>query len=308
MRNGSCLRLESLLWLMLMAGMGQSLRHRRRSSAAGFTLVELLVVIAILVILATLLLPAMAHSKHLAQAAVCRNNLRQMALALQFYADRNDGEYPVFTMRAVPDGSRGWSWEIMLDPKWRGQNTRDSIFNCPMANDYRFRENTTQPPPGAPVRPFRGERFNQFVYNAWGTGGYERSGFGLGGVTDKASIHDRRSLIVAERATTESMVVNPSEMIAFGDFIVRSMRWDHDGEPNQSEFHLEPNRWQTCTYATPHKKQKAFKKHRGKMNRSFVDGHVEFENMNNRFQPSVEYLRRWNIDYLPHGGPAWGVW
>lgn len=276
---------------------------------AGFTLVELLVVISIIFILVALLAPALAQGKYLAQAAVCRNNLRQMSLALQFYADKNDGAYPVFTMRAVPDGSRGWSWEIMLDPKWRGEATKNTMFNCPIANRYELRGNTNQPPAGVLMPLNRGERFARFAYNAWGTGDYNSSGFGLGGVTDKKSIHDRRSLIVAERPTLESMVVNPSEMIAFGDGLVRNhLQPDHDGEPNHSEFHLNPTRAQTCIYATPHKKQKMFKKHRGKMNRSFVDGHVEIENMNRRFRPTVEYLSRWNIDHKPHGGPVWGVW
>ena len=270
-------------------------------------MVEMLMVIAIIIILLTLFLPALAQGKHMAHAAVCRNNLRQMALTLQFYADKNDGKYPLFMMRAVSDGSSGWSWHKMLDAKWRGEAIRNSMFNCPMANEYQYPPPAGQTPPG-PVRPNRGERFNQFVYNAWGTGDYDRSGFGLGGRTDHASIHNPRSLIVAERATKESMVVHPSEMVAFGDFLGRSMRPDHDGEPNNDTFHLDPKRWETCGYTTPHKKQKAFKKHRGRMNRSFVDGHVEFENMNNHFRPSVEYLRRWNIDYLPHGSPAWGVW
>lgn len=278
-----------------------------RFREVGFTLVEMLVVIAIILILISLLAPALAQGKYMAQAAVCRNNLRQMALALQFYVDKNNGSYPVSMLRAVPDGSRGWSWEILLDPKWRGESTKNSMFNCPIANEFQLRVSMNPAPSSRGVN--RGERFFQFVYNAWGTGDYNQSGFGLGGVTDKKSVHNPNSLIVADRATLESMVVNPSEMAAFGDGVVRNhIRPEHDGEPNHSEFHLNPARADTCGYFTPHKKQKMFKKHRGRMNRSFVDGHVESENMNNRFRPSVEYLSRWNIDHKPHGGPVWGVW
>ena len=280
------------------------------SGNRGFTLVELLVVIAIIAVLVSILLPGLAHGKYLAQSAVCKNNLRQMALSLQFYADKNDGEYPVFMLKARPDGSSGWSWHRLLDDKWRGEAQRNHIFTCPIAHEYVFPTRDDIPPPAAPaspVRPRREERLIQYVYNGFGTLDYNSSGFGLGGFTDKASIHNPQSLIVAERATKESSVRNPSEMIAFGDFMVRSMKAEHDGEPNNLEFHLDPHRWQTCHYATPHKQQKAFKKHRGKINRSFVDGHVEFENMNTRFVPSLDYFRRWNVDHEPHS-TSWGIW
>ncbi len=281
----------------------------------GFTLVELLVTIAIIAILAALLIPGLAHAKNLAHAAVCRNNLRQMALSLQFYVDSNDGEYPPFAMRAAPRTAvsgipvGAWSWHKLLDKGWRGERQRNTIFNCPMSHEYVFPpQEITRPPgvPAPPVRP-REERFIQYIYNAWGTGDYNQSGLGLGGRTDRSSVYDPTIVIVAESATKESTVVNPADMVAFGDFMVRSGQREHDGEPNNHEFHLSPNRWQTCSYATPHKKQKAFKRHRGKMNRSFVDGHVEFENMNRPFVPSLDYFRRWNIDHEPHS-TSWGIW
>lgn len=57
----------------------------------GFTVVELMVTIAIILILATLLFPALASGKERARRAVCLNNLRGFSLALHFYAgDTND--------------------------------------------------------------------------------------------------------------------------------------------------------------------------------------------------------------------------
>lgn len=65
-----------------------------RRASLGFTLLELLVVIAVISLLAALLLPSLGAAKQAGRAAACLSNLRQVGIAIQTYAEENNGRIP----------------------------------------------------------------------------------------------------------------------------------------------------------------------------------------------------------------------
>ena len=90
---------------------------RRRA----FTLIELLVVIAIIAVLIALLLPAVQQAREAARRTQCKNNLKQLGLAMHNYHDTH-GVFPF-----------GWDeretgWQAMILPQIERSNLYSTLI------------------------------------------------------------------------------------------------------------------------------------------------------------------------------------
>src|SRR5262245_15638587 len=89
-------------------------------SKSGFTLVELLVVIAIIGVLIALMLPAVQSTREASRRAHCKNNLKQVGLALHNYESARRVFPPGFVSAAPmtnePGIGPGWGWAAHILP------------------------------------------------------------------------------------------------------------------------------------------------------------------------------------------------
>ena len=125
------------------------MRIRHFRTKHGFTLVELLVLIAIIAILVVMLLPAVQAAREAARKAQCKNNLKQIGLALMNYYDAL-GSFPsggghesnciLHGCDCKQDGyGTPWTWSALVLPYLEEQAAHERIDF-----DYYYKHNNNR--------------------------------------------------------------------------------------------------------------------------------------------------------------------
>ena len=102
-----------------------------RGHRPGFTLIELLVVIAIIAVLIALLLPAVQQAREAARRTQCKNNLKQIGIALHSYHETTN-TFPM-GMCGWPGTLDGtlWGWGTMILPYLDAASLYNSLAASP---------------------------------------------------------------------------------------------------------------------------------------------------------------------------------
>ena len=252
----------------------------------AFTLTELLVVCAVIGILASLITTSIMSARAKARRVQCLANLHQHGIALNvFLADHH--EYPLFNSMHVEyqDNHIDWRGTLFPEQAYQGGVFRGfpKVFDCPAAAWPTIR-------PAAPA-----PRWASYGYNAWGLGGtISQPVLGIGGTGPVPAISGRFMVFDNPPPVRELDVVNPSEMLAIGDGF---RGWKGTIADLTPVLGRAPDAWEV----DPGSARRSHRRHSGRANVLFCDGHVDSLKLQFLFQDETDQaLRIWNRDNQPH--------
>jgi prepilin-type processing-associated H-X9-DG protein/prepilin-type N-terminal cleavage/methylation domain-containing protein len=304
----------------VVAGVRRVVVEPQRGTA--FTLIELLVVIAIIAILAALLLSALNRAKEHAYTTVCKSNLHQWGVALNLYL----GDH-----QAYPDPS----WELMASAGYVGQDYPrpshfytyenlgiqvpvpvNSVYHCPAYDRLPGYYDEVAPLGGAYAYNINGAGWLSaigaaepvtlsglglaghavpFMYNAlgyWQGGHYVRSGVGPPPIREAEVVHPANMIAMADATLVwqlgatlaDGTIMHPPWIGGFPYLLLNPIP---PGRGTQSAIGLGSGIYQ--------------RRHGGRFNVLFCDGHVETLKVSDLFTTrSDAVLARWNNDGQPH--------
>jgi len=234
-------KIKELAVNALNKSMFKNSRYFTVQTKSAFTLVELLVVISIIALLLAVLMPALSRAREQGKRLTCANNLKQLSLAMNIYAEQNSGRYPAIQrykgVSNPPEGDiLAWNPAELMKSSI-GVDNKTMLWRCPSDDGKGIYNNKKFP-------KYRGD--DNYIRS------YSANGFIVGALDSIPRVAVKTG----------------------GQTILFSENWTGTAVHRQESFlsdRIYDQKNRECGAAQLHDAKK-----KSRANYSFVDGHVEF--------------------------------